>query len=983
MSADDFQTKYASVMESMLKSAIAETTKLFENMVDELKAEISQIKKENADLKSKCFQYEVEKSQPVDRAEESDSQPGQSDDSGKCDSGIQCDLVPYRTVLVEECQPLVESPQQNQEQQSTHDSVGYTWQDHNYVSNGCRGPKIVHVKQESSLKQEEEESDLISEQVLSKTGASVSVECEESRISKGSSVEQIPSQKRDATQMVLQLPCFGTDSSHEVAQNQPSGLNHSLVISLTDAFREDIKEENEVYQMTPKMGTSEDLRSQKQQLVPEGYHLDKASLLDEQTEGTVKQHGDVACTTNQFAESELIRKEVVDEEVKGNVEDDVANTNPARRRRGRPPKKRNAKQNLPKTQKKVGAQAAVNASPSEPSEASASEVLETCSSFSPPGKWNANTPAMEEKSKTHSSPPKQPPLKSSQLFLEVEKERTEVRVFRASSASKTTNPPQSESPQASSDLLNERQSSVSLQDAMLLIEAMNQSTLENTFSLTQVPSQPQTHVPLAGPTESLAVQQRPLVKIHHATDTLDVSSNMTGTGLSNDTVLQNEETAPKQPQLVPILNNATLPVLSALSPTAATQTVIQSLPLPRLKVGSPTNVPRTIIILPRPALSFSSLNTSDASKTQSSTVDATASHMVLTAPPSPGLELSCEKPSHSFNTPTTIKVTYRKLDPVSPIQSTTILADHHLMISANKKLTIVPKSFLAAKQGIVEQEAPVSDPVPEATVGNPEPETPVNILELEVPIYAPESEATADNPEPEATADNPEPEATADNPEPEATADNPEPEATVNTLEPETPVDALKLKATDSTLEPETPFDTLEPEAPVYTPEPDALVSTPESEAPVNTLEPEAHVDIPKPKAHVDSPESEAHTNTSEPEVSAHASEPEGFVDSPEPEAHIDTPEPETHFDTPESEAHVDTPEPEAHADTPEPEAHVDTPEPEAHVDIPKPKAHVDSPESEAHTNTSEPEVSAHASEPEGFVDSPEPEAHIDTPEPG
>ena len=62
MSADDFQTKYASVMESMLKSAIAETTKLFETMVDELKAEISRIKKENEDLKTRCSQFERGKS---------------------------------------------------------------------------------------------------------------------------------------------------------------------------------------------------------------------------------------------------------------------------------------------------------------------------------------------------------------------------------------------------------------------------------------------------------------------------------------------------------------------------------------------------------------------------------------------------------------------------------------------------------------------------------------------------------------------------------------------------------------------------------------------------------------------------------------------------------------------------------------------------------------------------------------------------------
>lgn len=55
MSAHNFQDKCACVMESILQSAIAETTKLFEAMVDELKAEISRIKKENDDLKAKCY----------------------------------------------------------------------------------------------------------------------------------------------------------------------------------------------------------------------------------------------------------------------------------------------------------------------------------------------------------------------------------------------------------------------------------------------------------------------------------------------------------------------------------------------------------------------------------------------------------------------------------------------------------------------------------------------------------------------------------------------------------------------------------------------------------------------------------------------------------------------------------------------------------------------------------------------------------------
>lgn len=90
MSADDFQTKYASVMESMLKSAIAETTKLFETMVDDLKAEISRIKKENEDLKTRCSQFENGKSHATDYTGESEPLPRPSDGSEKRDTAVQC-----------------------------------------------------------------------------------------------------------------------------------------------------------------------------------------------------------------------------------------------------------------------------------------------------------------------------------------------------------------------------------------------------------------------------------------------------------------------------------------------------------------------------------------------------------------------------------------------------------------------------------------------------------------------------------------------------------------------------------------------------------------------------------------------------------------------------------------------------------------------------------------------------------------------------
>lgn len=90
MSADDFQTKYASVMESMVKSAIAETTKLFETMVNELKAEITKIKKDNEALVTRCSQLENEKSQLTTYTRESPPRPGTSDGFEKRDTAVQC-----------------------------------------------------------------------------------------------------------------------------------------------------------------------------------------------------------------------------------------------------------------------------------------------------------------------------------------------------------------------------------------------------------------------------------------------------------------------------------------------------------------------------------------------------------------------------------------------------------------------------------------------------------------------------------------------------------------------------------------------------------------------------------------------------------------------------------------------------------------------------------------------------------------------------
>lgn len=80
MSAHDFQAKFASVMESILHSAVAETTKLFEAMVDELKADMSIIKKDNDDLKAKCSQFESAQKDAIAR----------NNSSKKRHSAVQC-----------------------------------------------------------------------------------------------------------------------------------------------------------------------------------------------------------------------------------------------------------------------------------------------------------------------------------------------------------------------------------------------------------------------------------------------------------------------------------------------------------------------------------------------------------------------------------------------------------------------------------------------------------------------------------------------------------------------------------------------------------------------------------------------------------------------------------------------------------------------------------------------------------------------------
>ncbi|KAJ8000600.1 hypothetical protein DPEC_G00182060 [Dallia pectoralis] len=86
-----FQTQFASVMETVLKTAVTETTKLFETTIEELRGEISRIKDENDGLKSKLLSLENEKKSRRE-SESQTAEPGRSSITTR-NIGVQCVLT--------------------------------------------------------------------------------------------------------------------------------------------------------------------------------------------------------------------------------------------------------------------------------------------------------------------------------------------------------------------------------------------------------------------------------------------------------------------------------------------------------------------------------------------------------------------------------------------------------------------------------------------------------------------------------------------------------------------------------------------------------------------------------------------------------------------------------------------------------------------------------------------------------------------------
>ncbi|XP_031720442.1 mucin-5AC-like [Anarrhichthys ocellatus] len=626
MSADDFQTKYSSVMESMLKSAIAETTKLFETMVDELKAEISRVKKENEGLKIRCSHFENARNQPTVHSRERDPLHGPSDGSEKRDRAVQCDLVPLRTTLVEQCQPL-HSSLQNQEQQCSYEQMEYSLQDHTY-GEGTTQMTFILVKQEDSyddssqqsvLKQEEDEA-LVCGQVLS---------------------EKAGSPQASENEGILELPYLGMDSGLQGAQNQSSELEHSQVLSLA-AIKDNMEEVSEVSEkeklpLVVAQHQSEVESLEKEQPLVKHQQCQREIEVSVSEQADAQQHADVESTEQQLSQLTPLKKGKTCEELKSSVTQNEASRQPelsVQRRRGRPPKKA---KNLQRPVKEIGSLTV--------SEVSLSKI---CSS---------------EKEK---------PSESQQPSTEMEKGAIKGPFTDVSSANETLNTPNVQP--------RERRSSVTLQDAILLVEAMNQSTAEDTVTSSQrTAAPPQTQcVGTLETVDEIPAEPAQLTKekLGSALVTLDAT-------VTNEAQAHIKVVLPKQQHTVTPTNTTSL--------TAAVPTSVRSLqqhppPRPLITSVAPSKpvkaVPYKIVFMPGSVSSLIRRKIEALSPTQLPTVVST----VVAAQKNSEL---LKTPPLSSVPPKTTHITSRKSLPVVPSQSTTTLTDLQSGTLPRPKITII------------------------------------------------------------------------------------------------------------------------------------------------------------------------------------------------------------------------------------------------------------------------------------------------------
>ncbi|XP_015251682.1 PREDICTED: uncharacterized protein LOC107098480 [Cyprinodon variegatus] len=684
MSADDFQSKYASVMESMLKSAIAETTKLFENMVDELKAEISKIKKENEDLKTKCFQYETAKAAP---SAQRGGEAGNA--SEKCDTAVQCDLVPFRTVVVEQCQPLIPTGPVRQSQEYGYGYKDHSLQEHDYVCfQDIPTPmELVAVKKESELKREDD-TDFACKEVVDgekgSRGASDGQDKIGAQCISDTSTEHITVPQENTSPEVLQLFSLDTGNS-QVAQKQSTEMQCSLVISLKDALRDDLKEESEMIEV------SKPSSSGCKQMFLQVCNVESATTPNKKT----------------ALDSASVGAEIAGDELTNKVSESGASSQPVSssgRRRGRPPKKSNKECDKGSKHMDLTDPSAEKKSP----DPSPPLVMQTSHIINSSIKESKNTPLKGknidvEYLKSSLFSREQPALQDHDPGKK--KSATVDKTPKSANGSSDIPPP------ATSGLLKADETSVSLQDALLLVEAMNQPSVEKSVPPLKVPSQPKVMSGSASSVGSLKTSETTISK-YAATVKSFLLSNQTPVVpvILTDKPPDKQADVEKCNALQP--SHLSTQLKSSASSAASTQADVKSLPLSR-NLPVPNKVPRKIIILPRPS------HTSDNAKALSQTIcsavkSATLKKSNLPLSSTEANILPCETPALS---PVPQKTVFSREDPDTPSQFYGIQNDHQYVLP--QPITIVSKQL---SSGFSKEPGPIALTAQE---NNNEPAVPV------------------------------------------------------------------------------------------------------------------------------------------------------------------------------------------------------------------------------------------------------------------
>ncbi|XP_020561705.1 uncharacterized protein LOC105354939 isoform X2 [Oryzias latipes] len=664
MSAEDLHKTYASVMESMLKSAVAETTKLFENMVNELKTEISQMRKENEDLKKRCIQIATADG----HSRHSLSAQVDGDVSTKCDSAVQCDFVSDDTNGVEQCQPLENPTLQSAEYQCPREQIIYNLQEHNYVvPSNAISDMNMDVKQEELYGDSPEQSFLKLENVEFAviTGQKNDTGSKETPVCEAEHIGSTTAETQTKNEIDLQE-----------AHNQTYDLQNSIVISLKDVFRGDIKEETESADETMARATGEQLSTSE---------IPNFNLQDSQPTINKSAVDDHRYTKGELAHS---TKTIVNREVEEKGPEDCATetnckpTSAVRGKRGRPPKKK-------RKQRKQAKSVSSKVLPVQPDlddplvkekatkgfpiiytedsvTSQSSEMLQT---ELQPIQESSNTLVKSKKNTevcylpvsvecNGKGPKKQKPTESKKALVEVKK--TTPIICGISSTLETSNTPPFKSLDLESSSQKECHTSPSLQDAILLVEAMNQSTVENTVPPPQNVAQSQTPGSAIKHTTNAVGQMAPKILLQPLKSLmLDASINKSAT-TSRESIIPKIIIVPRRNQT--FAHDGVSPV-TVLPEKALIQTnAVSQAPTQPIKILQDSRKTR-IILVPRHDRGLASAKTTGVCPLKLSSFTMTDHQKSDLPENSTSVDLPLLPPSTSKAPKKTVDVCYKQVFP--------------------------------------------------------------------------------------------------------------------------------------------------------------------------------------------------------------------------------------------------------------------------------------------------------------------------------